>query len=143
MPRRTPTLATLQPSPPVTRGKQPKMTLRSRPKSNARLKPPARRTAVQTPTVSLIIVTYDRYELLASCLDSIFALVYPAKRLDVIVVDNGATRGLGKAMRRRFPQLRWFTNDTNNYCRANNLGIAHSQGSVIGFLNDDVRVDRR
>ncbi|MBI3312185.1 MAG: glycosyltransferase, partial [Candidatus Omnitrophica bacterium] len=100
-------------------------------------------TQTLEPLVSLIIVTYNGLKYLGPCLESVFALDYPADRLEVLVVDNGSSDGSAERVREQFPQVRWLVNEVNNYCRANNVAFSHAKGTVIGFLNNDVRLDRR
>jgi GT2 family glycosyltransferase len=99
--------------------------------------------SVHEPLTSLVIVTYNGREWLIPCLESVFALDYPPDRLEVLVVDNGSSDGSAEAVRERFPQVVWLTNEVNNYCRANNLAVSRAKGAAIGFLNNDVRLDRR
>lgn len=95
------------------------------------------------PLVSLVIVTYNGREHLRACLESVFALDYPVDRVEVLVVDNGSSDGSEEDVRERFPRVMWLRNDANNYCRANNLAVSQTKGAVIGFVNNDVRLDRR
>ncbi len=93
------------------------------------------------PYVSLIVVTYNGAHLLGPCLQSLVHLDYPASRLEVLVIDNGSTDESAELVRTHFPQVRWLSNDVNNYCRANNLGVREGRGALVAFINTDVQVD--
>jgi len=86
--------------------------------------------------LSIIIVSWNVQALLRQCLESIpqatLGLTY-----EVIVVDNASTDN-SQNLAREFPHVRWIQNEENvGFTRANNQGIALSQGRFICFLNPD------
>ncbi len=92
--------------------------------------------------ISIITVNYNGRRLLKPCLDSVFGLNYPKSKLEVIVVDNGSTDGSVELVRKKYPRVKLIFNHVNNYCRANNLGIKHSQGRYLSLINNDVRLSK-
>jgi GT2 family glycosyltransferase len=92
--------------------------------------------------VSIIIPTYNGKHLLKECLSSLYALNYPAKQFEIKLVDNNSTDGTAQYVRRHFRKVEVLHNPENNYCKANNLGIAHSRSPLLAFLNNDTAVDK-
>ena len=91
--------------------------------------------------VSVIIPTRDRIDLLAPCVEGIYATNAPGS-FEVIVLDNGSTQ----------PETRQWLADaetrlrdfrvvpapgTFNWSSLNNLGMSHAKGDVYVFLNND------
>lgn len=94
------------------------------------------------PDISIIIVNWNTHDLLADCLDSI-ASSGIADDLDIetIVVDNASTDGSQAMVRQRFPHARLIANPENvGFARANNQGVAMSNGSHALLLNSDAMV---
>jgi len=90
--------------------------------------------------LSIIIISWNTRDLLAACLDSVYAHP-PEGEFEVIVVDNASTDGSAQMVRERFPQVRLIENKTNvGFARANNQAIAVSQGEQILLLNSDTVV---
>jgi GT2 family glycosyltransferase len=86
--------------------------------------------------VSVIVVNWNRRDLLRACLQSLEAQT-PAL-FEVIVVDNGSADGSPEMVEREFPAARLIRNRENRgFCAANNQGIAASQAEYIALLNND------
>jgi GT2 family glycosyltransferase len=95
--------------------------------------------------VSVIVVTYNRKDLLNACLLSL------ARQRDVpfevILVDNGSTDGSLEMARSRFGteptfRLTIIANQENRgFCEANNQGIAEARGEFIALLNNDAEAE--
>jgi hypothetical protein len=94
------------------------------------------------PSVSIIVVNYNGKRFLEECFDSIFSLSYPKEKLEVILVDNGSTDGSLDLVKDKYPNVLIIQNTVNNYCKANNLGIASSKGKYVALLNNDVKVEK-
>ncbi len=92
---------------------------------------------------AIIIVNYNKKELLEKCLVSIFLMEYDD--FVVFVVDNGSEDGSIEMVRDKFSQVRMIKMGYNSgFCKANNVGIqkAIDMGceNVI-ILNNDTEVD--
>jgi glycosyltransferase involved in cell wall biosynthesis len=89
------------------------------------------------PLVSVIVLTFNRRQLLSETLDSIRCQTYP--RIEVVVVDNMSTDGtpdyIGKL---DDPRIVYLRNPNNGVLAVNrNLGIRRARGRYIAFCDDD------
>ncbi|MEX2262552.1 MAG: glycosyltransferase family 2 protein [Bryobacteraceae bacterium] len=87
--------------------------------------------------ISVIVVNWNRRDLLRECLKSLTAQQGVA--FEIILVDNGSADGSVEMAEREFPGiLRTLRNKTNRgFCAANNQGIQVSRGEWIALLNND------
>ena len=100
----------------------------------------ARKSAAVTPTVSVVIVSWNARKYLAECLSSLTPAVcrYP---MEIIVVDNASGDGSSDMVQRDFPDVRLIRNfDNFGFAKANNIGIRASAGDYIALVNSDVHV---
>ncbi len=108
-----------------------------------------------TPTLSIIILSWNVRELLRACLRSVVRSqesnesreprngvdASPALISEVIVVDNASTDGSADMVATEFPQVRLIRNAENvGFARGNNIGIAASTGRYVLLLNSDTIV---
>ncbi len=99
------------------------------------------REPVPDASVAVIVVNWNRRELLRACLDSL------AKQRDVsfevVLVDNGSSDGSVEMARRDFCEngrlrIRFIENRENRgFCAANNQGFAATDAEFIALLNND------
>ena len=90
--------------------------------------------------ISIIVVNWNTCDLLADCLESI-AKTAGALDAEAIVVDNASTDGSQAMVQQRVPHVRLIANPSNvGFARANNQGIAVSDGRYALLLNSDARV---
>jgi GT2 family glycosyltransferase len=94
-----------------------------------------------TPAVSVVIANLNRKDLLASCLNSVFAQTFPD--FEVVVVDNGSTDGsVGFLRSLSDSRLRLVELPENRgFAGGCNAGIAISRGRYIATLNNDAEAD--
>lgn len=100
------------------------------------------RLLASPPTVSVIIATRNRPDLLAECLRSLRALDYPS--FETIVVDNAAsTPAAGSVAEARAAGLEvtYLKEPVAGLARAHNRGLAVAGGEIAAFVDDDVIVD--
>jgi GT2 family glycosyltransferase len=90
--------------------------------------------------VSVIIVSWNACEFLMQCLASLYTDEgRPVK--EIIIVDNASSDGSPEAVAARFPGVRLIRNAENfGFARANNIGVAHSTGRYVCFINSDAKV---
>ena len=93
--------------------------------------------------VSVIVVNWNRCELLRACLKSIAA--QHGARFEVILVDNGSSDGSIEMARDEFSSVIPLTVIANpgnrGFCAANNQGIAVARGEFIALLNNDAEAE--
>jgi O-antigen biosynthesis protein len=106
----------------------------------------AHRTALlaRAPSVSVVVATHDRPELLTRCLQSL--LMQTHSPLEVVVVDNArssdSTERLLKSGAYASRGVRYVREDIAGLGRAHNTGLLHSRGEVVAITDDDVIADR-
>jgi GT2 family glycosyltransferase len=96
------------------------------------------------PLVSLIIPTRDGYEILKECLDSILAKT-TYTNYEILIVNNQTscpkTLELFSAMATVYENIRVIDYDAEfNYSAINNYAVGFAEGSIIGFVNNDIEV---
>jgi len=90
---------------------------------------------VKGPLVSVIIPVWNMKHYVGDALRSAFAQDY--RPIEVIVVDDGSTDGSG-ALARSFPEAVVLEQKQNRgVAAARNLGLEHSRGELIAFLDAD------
>jgi glycosyltransferase involved in cell wall biosynthesis len=98
------------------------------------------------PSFTVVITTYNRWELLGRAVDSALAQTQPC---EVVVVDDGSTDHTASYMQERVAQhsqgdrpLRYHRNPTNQgHSGSVNTGVNLAQGDWIKFLDDDDYLD--
>jgi GT2 family glycosyltransferase len=93
---------------------------------------------VQSPDLSIIILSWNVRDLLRGCLAS---LPRSDPAVEVIVVDAASTDGSAEMVQREFPAARLIASPENlGYSRGNNLGLAQALGRYLFVLNPDTEV---
>jgi len=96
-----------------------------------------------TPTVSVVLPTYNRKAELLRALDCVLAQQV-RRAFEVIVVDNNSTDGtrdeILRAMTRSAVPVRYLLEQEQGVSYARNAGIAAAQARIVAFVDDDVRV---
>lgn len=96
-------------------------------------------------TVSVVVVNWNRRELLRNCLQSL-----ENQRLsdfEVILVDNGSTDGSPEMATEEFGHGKPFSlklvrnKENRGFCAANNQGFAVAAGEFIALLNNDAEAE--
>jgi GT2 family glycosyltransferase len=98
-------------------------------------------SAGESPLISVIVVNWNRCDLLRACLQSLERQA--GARLEVIVVDNGSQDGSAEMVAREFCGfVRLICNTENRgFCAANNQGIQAARGAFIALLNNDAEAE--
>jgi len=87
--------------------------------------------------LSIIIVNWNTKKFLSHCLTSIYRYP-PDYSFEVIVVDNASSDSSQEMMKTYFPEVILVENPYNmGFAVANNLGVQHSHGRYILFINSD------
>jgi GT2 family glycosyltransferase len=85
--------------------------------------------------ISVIIVNWNRRELLRACLRSLAGQT--GVDFETIVVDNGSTDGSAELAETEFGARMIRNAENRGYCAANNQGMAAARGEFIALLNND------
>ena len=92
--------------------------------------------------VSVVLVTYNRKEIVLECLDSLYRMEYP--NTEVIVVDNASEDGSTEAIEKKFPLAKVVRSSGNlGLAGGRNLGQAYARGDYILYLDSDTILDKR
>jgi GT2 family glycosyltransferase len=92
------------------------------------------------PGLSIVVLTYNRRELLADCLKSLLAQTDPGTPLEILVVDDGSTDGtsdLVASLADSHPHLRYCPQPHGGIAAARNTGIRNATGGLIAIVADD------
>ena len=93
------------------------------------------------PTVSVIIPSYKTADLIAACLDSVFAQTY--KDFEAVVVNDGSpdTPELEKVLEpylvREADRIVYLKQENKRTAGARNNAIRHARGEFVAFLDSD------
>lgn len=99
-------------------------------------------SARRSRTVTVVICTRDRPQLLATALDAVLALDYPD--FDVVVVDNASATSETRdhVQGHADPRVRLVCEPNPGVARARNTGLRAATGDIVAFVDDDAVVDR-
>jgi glycosyltransferase involved in cell wall biosynthesis len=97
-------------------------------------------------SLTVVIPTYNRAEVLAKVLEAYLAQSSPALIHELIVVDDGSTDDtesmVGHFIRRSPFPIRYFRQPNSGPAAARNLGIRESRSSVVLFTDSDIIPER-
>jgi GT2 family glycosyltransferase/lipopolysaccharide/colanic/teichoic acid biosynthesis glycosyltransferase len=90
--------------------------------------------------VSIIIVSYNSFDVLKACLDSISRMKFSGQA-EVIVVDNASVDGSPEMVRADYPWVILIAGNENlGYSKGVNVGIRQATGRYFFILNPDTVV---
>jgi glycosyltransferase involved in cell wall biosynthesis len=98
-------------------------------------------TVDRRPSISVIMPTYNRCDVVERTLDHLIAQDYPAELVEILVCDNSSddTPAMVKRMADRdAPTIRLVTSDERLPAIKRNQGLAQAEGDLVLFMNDDV-----
>lgn len=88
-----------------------------------------------TASVDVVVVSYNRQDLLARCLASLGGSGRPTH---VFVVDNASSDGSATLVSDRYPEAHLLVNDTNvGFAAAVNRGVRSGKSPLVLLLNSD------
>lgn len=87
----------------------------------------------------MVVVNWNRKELLRACLKSLAAQA--GVGFETIVVDNGSSDGSADLAEREFGAIVIRNAENRGFCAANNQGIAAARGEFIALLNNDAEAE--
>jgi GT2 family glycosyltransferase len=123
----------------VTRDRQPKkayaMLREKLGRENSAL---PHRPLSKTPSVSIIVCSYNGAKTLTACLDSLGKLNYPD--YEVILVDDGSTDDTAY-IAPQFPNVRYIHQTNHGLSYARNAGAAAARGEILVYTDSDCMAD--
>ena len=98
---------------------------------------------MKEPEVSVVVATYNRFEILPGTLESLINQEGETA-YEVIVVDNNSTddtRNVFDKLRAKpgYDKLTYYFEEKQGVSHARNKGIAAARASLIAFTDDDIR----
>jgi len=95
--------------------------------------------APKPPKVSVLVVSYNRKDLLRRALEAL-EQSEARQTFEIVVVDNGSTDG-SQLLESEYPRARFIRIPRNfGLTKALNLGIRGSEGEYVFFLHEDTEV---
>jgi len=96
---------------------------------------------VAPPSVTVIVPVHNRPREIEACLQSLLALDYPSRKLEIIVVDDASSDHTPDVVS-RFPVrlIRLKTNRKAPFCR--NLAAWEAFGEILAFIDSDCLADQ-
>lgn len=96
-------------------------------------------------TISVIIPTKDRADLIQPCVKSLQKTAAYGKNINVIIVDNGSTDAAFLDWKKSCDNngnILFVRDDRRfNWSALNNLGASQAEGDILLFLNDDTKAN--
>jgi len=97
---------------------------------------------VGEPLVSIIIPSKDHPDVLFRCIDSIMNRTNYSN-YEIIIVDNGSSKENRTIIQKYLKKLNiqyLYGQYDFNFSKMNNIGVEHSNGEYLLFLNDDIEI---
>lgn len=102
------------------------------------------RRAQPSPEISVIVVTYNRADVLSRSLEALYAQETSPSHYQVVVVDDGSTDGTAAILQawagRALSSLKILRQENRGAAAARNAGIQVACGEIVLFLGDDIVV---
>ena len=93
------------------------------------------------PSVSVIIVSYNSWPYVASCIGSVYDHPPTGSPLEVVLVDNASSDGTAASVQAMYPAVQVVASPTNDgYGVAVNRAMELAAGDHLVFLNPDCEV---
>ncbi|HKP51189.1 MAG TPA: glycosyltransferase family 2 protein [Chloroflexia bacterium] len=97
-------------------------------------------TSRLSPSVSIVVVSYNTAAHIEACLLSLLELHYPGQ-IEIIVVDNASTDGSVDLVRRRFPDVELVElPDNKGFAGGASVGMYMASGDIVATVNPDVKL---
>jgi GT2 family glycosyltransferase len=98
-----------------------------------------------TPALSVVVPTWNRVQLLTTCLDSLVTHGGADGALEIVVVDDGSTDAteavvMRMAQAHRGVPVRLVRSEHRGVNAARNIGVRSSTGDLVCFIDDDTEV---
>lgn len=91
-------------------------------------------------TISAIVCTHNRYNVLGECIDALLRQDIEASRYEIIVVDNSPDKARSDEWRSKYerePRVKYLYEPIPGLSRARNIGSREAAHSIIAYIDDD------
>jgi len=96
----------------------------------------------QSQSVSIIIPTHNRGDVLSRCLTHLYDQSYPPQLMEILVIDDGSTDHtkplVREIARNAAVPTRYFQQEQKGPATARNVGIRAAEGNLVAFIGDDI-----
>lgn len=93
------------------------------------------------PFVSIVVPTFNRPQMLDSCIESLLALDYPRDKYEIIIVDDASPEPLTLGHFSRSVRLIRLARNSGPGA-ARNEAVRQANGEIMAFLDDDCLADQ-
>ena len=103
---------------------------------------PQRTPPSELPTISVVMVTFNRRSLLEEALEALAAQDYPRDLIDICIVDNASNDGSAELLTEwtgRLPLTVIRVDEHIPVAEARNRAVARTTGEIVAFTDDDCR----
>jgi len=107
----------------------------------ARVRPRPIARADVTPSMTLVVPTYNEEGVIERKIRNALALDYPREQLEVLIVADGCTDATG-AIARRFEEVRLIELPRGGKAAALNRGASEARGEILVFTDANVELAR-
>lgn len=89
--------------------------------------------------VSVIIINYNVYSDIITCIDSIKKYTDTSLEYEIFVIDNDSSNRDIESVKKDFPEVKFFQNSRNEgFGAATNIGLKNASGKYILLVNPDI-----
>ena len=102
-------------------------------------------TSPSRPSVSVVIPTRARRDMLQKCIESLFVQDYPADRYEIIVVEDGTRDGeslVAELLPKSPVPMKYVQITHSGAATARNVGLQQSQADIVAYIDDDGLANR-
>jgi GT2 family glycosyltransferase len=96
--------------------------------------------------ISVIVLTYNRKNLLKICIDSLIKQKFPKKRYEIIIINDNSSDDTLKYLQeisKKYDLIKVITNKKNTGPgMGRNIGIKKSKYEIVAFIDDDCKADK-
>src|SRR5690606_27992260 len=99
----------------------------------------------QSPKISIIIVTYNRSDLLPGCFDSVVDQAAVQSDYEVIVVNNNSTddtQKIAEEYAEKYDNFRTVIAEKQGLSHGRNRGYLEAKAEYVAYLDDDAKATR-
>ena len=94
-----------------------------------------------SPSISIVIPTYNSARTLPACLESIREQDYPKKKIEIIIADAGSSDGTVEIARQFTDKI--YPNPLKTGEAGKAVGARHATGEIIALIDSDNNLPER